>query len=74
MGKTRVENPQDPSYQVLQSLNMGSITSKNHEMDILDSSIQSKAPLRPTHPPTHPSRGPTNQHYDSHPCIKGSEA
>ncbi len=48
--KRRVpENPWDPSYQFLKILNMGSISFKKHEMDILVGSTQ----LKESHPPTH---------------------
>ena len=34
MGKTRAENPEDPSYTFLKFLNMGSMSSRKHELGI----------------------------------------
>ena len=41
----------DPSYQFLKILNMGSVSSKRHEMDILEDSNSVKG-IPPTRPPT----------------------
>ena len=44
----------------------GSISSKKHDMEILDNSIQLKESL----PQTHPRVARSSQHSDSHPCIR----
>lgn len=64
--KRRVpENPWDTSYKILQVVNMGSMSSKNHEIEILEFSIQ----LNESFPPIKLAFASSNQHSDSHPLY-----